>query len=226
MSKSPHRKYELIAKGWCANIYRVLDTDMVCRSSASSCVDAFQAEKIAYDRFEEAYELPSLWNAEPNDEDVTQDDLSILTKPRQGCLRVSKNWKINIPAYYGADSTAPNTDPDAPLRPPKADRDASTCPPYGILLSYMPQNCLGHFLWVARHFNHNNPLLQPTSQLFLRGTCQATEGLAYALACSVLHSDIFHSNFLLDANLNIKIGDWGGACTLYNDGDNENWSTC
>ena len=46
ISKLPQRKYELIAKGWCANIYRVLDTDMVCTSSASLCVDAFRAEKV------------------------------------------------------------------------------------------------------------------------------------------------------------------------------------
>ena len=144
ISKLPQRKYELIAKGRCANIYRVLDTDMVCTSSASSCIDAFRAEKIAYNRFEEAYESRSLWNIEPNDEDVTQNDVSILAKQRQRC---------NIVAYHGADTTAPNADLNGPLRPSNADRDPSTFPASGILLSYMPYNCLGHLLGSQSHTN-------------------------------------------------------------------------
>ena len=153
ISKLPQRKYELIAKGWCTNIYRVLDTDMVCTSSASSCIDAFRAEKIAYDRFEEAYESRSLWNIEPNDEDVTQNDVSILAKQRQRCLRVRKSRKTNIVAYHGADTTAPNADLNGPLRPSNADRDPSTFPASGILLSYMPYNCLGHLLGSQSHTN-------------------------------------------------------------------------
>ncbi|KAK5263417.1 hypothetical protein LTR96_011178 [Exophiala xenobiotica] len=229
MSEFTQREYKLIAKGWCANIYRVLNTDMVCKSSASSCIEAFQAEKVAYDRFEEAYEAPWMWSTEPSDVEMTQDNLSIVAKPRRGCLPVSKSWKINILAYYGVDLTAPNADLDAPLRPLKANRDPSTLlpsTPSAILLAYMPHNCLGHFLWAARHFNHNNPLLQPTSELFLRWARQAAEGIAYAHACGVLHGDIFQSNFLLDANMNLRIGDWGGACIRYDDGDKEKWTRC
>lgn len=229
MSESTQREYKLIARGWCANIYRVLGTDMVCKSSASSCIEAFQSEKTAYDHFEEASESPWLWNPESGEANVTQRHLPIMAGERSSLIRVRKLWKFNILAYHGVDPTAPNADVDAPLRPPKVDKDPNTflsSTTSAILLSYMPHGSLHHFLWDAQHINHNNPLLQPTAELFLRWARQAAEGLAYAHTCGVLHGDIFPSNFLLDANMNLKIGDWGGACVLYDDGDEEKWTIC
>ncbi|KAL1844988.1 hypothetical protein VTK73DRAFT_1385 [Phialemonium thermophilum] len=61
----------------------------------------------------------------------------------------------------------------------------------------------------------------PGDSLRLKWARQAAEGLAYAHSRGVLHCDVSVGNFLLDANLDLKLGDFQGR--LLND-DGSIWT--
>ncbi|KEQ64433.1 kinase-like protein, partial [Aureobasidium melanogenum CBS 110374] len=51
----------------------------------------------------------------------------------------------------------------------------------------------------------------PSEALLYKWTLQTAEALCFAHRLGILHSDIHPLNFLLSGNLDLKVGDWGGA---------------
>lgn len=51
----------------------------------------------------------------------------------------------------------------------------------------------------------------PTEALLFKWTLQAAEALAFAHSLGIYHSDIHPLNFFLTGDLDLKVGDWGGA---------------
>ena len=79
--------------------------------------------------------------------------------------------------------------------------------PAGIILELAQNGTLHEHLWDGRIVKRKSP----SQDMLYRWARQAAEGLAFAHSCGVLHSDIHCVNFLLDANLDLKVADFAGA---------------
>lgn len=79
--------------------------------------------------------------------------------------------------------------------------------PHGIILELAEKASLYKYLWI--HYGRLD--ISPSSADLLRWAKQAAEGLAFAHSCGVFHSDIHCTNFFLDKDLNLKVGDFAGA---------------
>ncbi|KAK6002023.1 hypothetical protein QM012_002513 [Aureobasidium pullulans] len=75
--------------------------------------------------------------------------------------------------------------------------------PAGLILEYAEQGNLQDWL-----FSVAEP---PDEALLYRWTSQAAEALSFAHSLGIFHADIHPLNFLLTSDLDLKVGDWGGA---------------
>ncbi|RDL30114.1 Uncharacterized protein BP5553_10392 [Venustampulla echinocandica] len=78
--------------------------------------------------------------------------------------------------------------------------DADECV---LTMEYMPNGCLRDYLTM-----HNDEILVAQR---LRWAREAAEGLQLLHSTHILHCDVGPKNFLLDANLNLKIADFSGS---------------
>lgn len=72
----------------------------------------------------------------------------------------------------------------------------------GLTLEWATSGNLNDYVWKHTHI--------PENQL-IRWAHQAAEGLHYIHTRNILHCDIYVSNFFLDDNLNLRIGDFGAS---------------
>lgn len=75
--------------------------------------------------------------------------------------------------------------------------------PSGLILEFAEQGNLQDWM-----FSVAEP---PSEALLYKWTLQAAEALSFAHNIGILHSDIHPLNFFLTRDLDLKLGDWGGA---------------
>lgn len=75
--------------------------------------------------------------------------------------------------------------------------------PSGLILEFAENGNLQDWL-----LNTAEP---PSNALLYRWTLQAAEALSFAHNLGILHSDIHPANSFLTADMELKVGDWGGA---------------
>jgi serine/threonine protein kinase len=79
--------------------------------------------------------------------------------------------------------------------------------PAGIILELAEHGSLYRYRWEQREFGKPDP--EP--EIMYRWAWQAAEALEFAHSLGVYNSDIHCVNFFINANLDLKVGDWAGA---------------
>lgn len=75
--------------------------------------------------------------------------------------------------------------------------------PSGLILEFAQQGNLQDWLFSVA--------VPPSEALVYKWALQAAEALSFAHNLGILHSDIHPLNFFLTGDLDLKVGDWGGA---------------
>jgi serine/threonine protein kinase len=79
--------------------------------------------------------------------------------------------------------------------------------PAGIILELAEKKSLHNYRWDRKEFGFPDP----ETEVLYRWAGQAVEALEFAHDLGVYNSDIHCVNFVLDQDLNLKVGDWAGA---------------
>lgn len=130
--------------------------------------------------------------------------------PARACKSFNKNFKSRpIQTLYSVEK-------EAYERFSAHDHPTSILKYYGVhptipsslILELAENRNLNEYRWNMKHCQRPS---DPAPEVLYRWAQQSAEALEFAHSLGVYNSDVHCVNFLLDRDLNLKVGDWAGA---------------